>query len=199
MNNPEIIPFLFDYLFNDDIEQLLFSSTPTTECIPASLLALVKKSIRPRLNCFVDEEVPKLSLDDFKSTFRVSRSMYEVLRNRLVPILSQHAMSKRNTTGCRKPLSIDTTLLSVLYYLGGREPLRQIASKFNMSEYSLMRSRERVIAAVLATKKEVIKWPQVCTVCYPVCRLAQMWQQSGTLLFCSCHGIAGFLVDELQI
>ena len=29
--------------------------------------------------------------------------------------------------------------------------------------------------------------------------LAPMWQQSGTLLFCSCHGIAGFLVDELQI
>ena len=26
-----------------------------------------------------------------------------------------------------------------------------------------------------------------------------MWQQSGTLIFCSCHGIAGFLVDELQI
>ena len=30
-------------------------------------------------------------------------------------------------------------------------------------------------------------------------RLAPMWQQTGTLLFCSCHGIAGFLVDELQI
>ena len=30
-------------------------------------------------------------------------------------------------------------------------------------------------------------------------RLAPMWQQSGTLLFCSCHGIAGFLADELQI
>ena len=34
-------------------------------------------------------------------------------------------------------------------------------------------------------------------------RLAPMWQQSGTLLFCmelpDCHGIAGFLVDELQI
>ena len=30
-------------------------------------------------------------------------------------------------------------------------------------------------------------------------RLAPMWQQSGTLLFCSCHGIAGFLVDKLQI
>ena len=26
-----------------------------------------------------------------------------------------------------------------------------------------------------------------------------MWQQSGSLLCCSCHGIAGFLVDELQI
>ena len=32
-----------------------------------------------------------------------------------------------------------------------------------------------------------------------IVRLAPMWQQSGTLLFCSCHGIAGFLVDELQI
>ena len=30
-------------------------------------------------------------------------------------------------------------------------------------------------------------------------RLVPMWQQSGTLIFCSCHGIAGFLVDELQI
>ena len=27
-------------------------------------------------------------------------------------------------------------------------------------------------------------------------RRAPMWQQSGTLQFCSCHGIAGFLVDE---
>ena len=34
---------------------------------------------------------------------------------------------------------------------------------------------------------------------YMVPRLAPMWQQSGTLLFCSCHGIAGFFVDELQI
>ena len=29
--------------------------------------------------------------------------------------------------------------------------------------------------------------------------LALDWRQCGTLLFCSCHGIAGFLVDELQI
>ena len=36
------------------------------------------------------------------------------------------------------------------------------------------------------------------TFMYPP-RLAPMWQQSGTLIFCSCHGIAGFLVDELQI
>ena len=35
--------------------------------------------------------------------------------------------------------------------------------------------------------------------CWDYSRLAPMWQQSGTLLFCSCHGIAGFLVDELQI
>ena len=31
------------------------------------------------------------------------------------------------------------------------------------------------------------------------CRLVPMWQQSGTLLFCSCHGNAAFFVDELQI
>ena len=30
-------------------------------------------------------------------------------------------------------------------------------------------------------------------------RWAPMWQQSGTLQFCSCHGIAGFLVHELEI
>ena len=28
-------------------------------------------------------------------------------------------------------------------------------------------------------------------------RPAPMWQQSGILLFCSCHGIAGLFVDEL--
>ena len=36
-------------------------------------------------------------------------------------------------------------------------------------------------------------------ICYIIIRLAPMWQQSGTLIFCSCHGIAGFLVNELQI
>ena len=30
-------------------------------------------------------------------------------------------------------------------------------------------------------------------------RRVPMWQQSGTLLFGSCHGIARFLVDESQI
>ena len=33
----------------------------------------------------------------------------------------------------------------------------------------------------------------------PYIRRVPMWQQSGTLQFCSCHGIAGFLVDELEI
>ena len=42
-----------------------------------------------------------------------------------------------------------------------------------------------------------VKFKVVDNQCYP--RLAPMLQQSGTLLFCSCHGIAGFLVDELQI
>ena len=37
------------------------------------------------------------------------------------------------------------------------------------------------------------------TIAFTKLRLAPMWQQSGTLLFCSCHAIAGFLVDELQI
>ena len=32
-----------------------------------------------------------------------------------------------------------------------------------------------------------------------ITRRAPMWQQSGTLQFCSCHGIAGFLVHELEI
>ena len=30
-------------------------------------------------------------------------------------------------------------------------------------------------------------------------RQGYLFQQSGNLIFCSCHGIAGFLVDELQI
>ena len=37
------------------------------------------------------------------------------------------------------------------------------------------------------------------TIMSQILKLAPMWQQSGTLPFCSCHGIAGFLVDELQI
>ena len=39
----------------------------------------------------------------------------------------------------------------------------------------------------------------IVTIMSQILKLAPMWQQSGTLLFCSCHGIAGFLVDELQI
>ena len=42
---------------------------------------------------------------------------------------------------------------------------------------------------------QIVKCQSVAT----LARLAPMWQQPGTLLFCSCHGIAGLLVDELQI
>ena len=161
MADAELIPFLFDYFFNDDVEQLLFSNASSTECIPSSLLALVKKSKRPRLNSYVEEEVPRLSVDDFKNVFRISRSMYEVLRKRLHSKLSQHASNKINSNGGRKPITVDTTLLSTMYYLGNQEPLRQIADKFNMSEYSLIKSRERVIAAALTLKNDVIKWPKV--------------------------------------
>ena len=48
-------------------------------------------------------------------------------------------------------------------------------------------------------KKTVAKGNQTLAYCRGIFRLAPMWQQFGTLLFCSCHGIAGFLVDELQI
>ena len=44
------------------------------------------------------------------------------------------------------------------------------------------------------------KMPPICTKkASPHIRRAPMWQQSGTLQFCSCHGIAGFLVHELEI
>ena len=44
-----------------------------------------------------------------------------------------------------------------------------------------------------------VKLTKYCDIDAHLGRLAPMWQQSGTLLFCSCHGIAGFLVNELQI
>ena len=48
-------------------------------------------------------------------------------------------------------------------------------------------------------RKVRIDMQQLSTIIIITSRLAPMWQQSGTLLFCSCHEIAGFLVDELQI
>ena len=42
------------------------------------------------------------------------------------------------------------------------------------------------------------KWPTFL-LSTQVARLAPMSKQSCTLLFGSCHGIAGFLMDELQI
>ena len=73
--------------------------------------------------------------------------------------------------------------------------------KFNAKKCNIMRvSRSRKpLQHFYSLGNEILQEVSDAIYILAYSRLAPMWQQSGTLPFCSCHGIAGFLVDELQI
>ena len=74
----QLIPIVFDFLFADD-DALLTSGTDKVDIKQQGLCLSSMRRDRPRCIGYVEEVIPRYTLDDFRAIFRVGRGMFAEL------------------------------------------------------------------------------------------------------------------------
>lgn len=100
--------------------------------------------------------VPEYSAVEFRRIFRMSYNTFQIIYEYM-----KDCEELVNTgTGGREPVSVEKQLLVTLFYLGNQDTILKIADRFNISESTVISSRNRVInAIVLHLKPKFISWP----------------------------------------
>jgi len=124
-----------DFLFDDD------QSLPLMNILVAGR---TKRDKKPRIEGYVENVLPHYNIDDFRSVFRISRSLFE----ELVCMIGDKVVTKHPRGGGREPMSVEKTILVGLYYMGCQETIRRIADKFNISEYKVLDCRNNFLCAL---------------------------------------------------
>lgn len=111
-----------------------------------------------RVHTFVEATVSLLSMDDFRMHFRMSRSCFERLAQRLART-DEFTVSSGH--GGRSPIPIDKALLISLWTLATPDSYRSISNLFNVPKSSVLLCLHRVChATITSVCKEVICFPQ---------------------------------------
>ncbi|XP_067131312.1 putative nuclease HARBI1 [Centruroides vittatus] len=108
-----------------------------------------------RIRNYITEIVPLYSSSDFKSQFRLSRALFEVLSNLLMPKITNHAV---NTAGRLSLTACDKVQLT-LWLLGNREAYRSVSDRFGVSKSTLYHVVQTTCTALSELAPQFIKWP----------------------------------------
>ncbi|XP_064464331.1 putative nuclease HARBI1 [Ornithodoros turicata] len=106
----------------------------------------------PKIFGYAENIVPTLSLDDFKSHFRLQRSSVE----KLVAMLSRDAHFSMG----RPEIELGKQVLVLLWCLANLECFRSIADRFGMSNSTACRIVHRTAVAVMGHAAAFVTWPQ---------------------------------------
>lgn len=110
-----------------------------------------------RVEGYVDEVVPRYSLDDFRMFFRMSRPTFELIARQVGTFLQEYQVVRSSG---RSPITVETHLMIFLWYVGSLEPLCRIADRFNVTQFSVLNIRKRMCKVFLKhLKLKYIVWP----------------------------------------
>lgn len=107
---------------------------------------------------YYENTIPKYLPDSFKRFFKVSRETIDILCGHL-----SHCdeLLERVAPGGREPIPLEKKLLMTIRYLASQETVLELSDRFGVTEYSLLKCKRDVIAAVnnnLMTR--FITWPE---------------------------------------
>ncbi|XP_074106322.1 uncharacterized protein LOC141532063 isoform X1 [Cotesia typhae] len=112
-----------------------------------------KKEPIPRIKNFVEEVIPAFSDTEFKSHFRVSRSTFDFVREKIEPSLM------RKIPGS-KMISLDKQLFIALWKMVTPDSYRSVCQKFGVSFAVAWWSVRRVTSALVEIASNFITWPE---------------------------------------
>lgn len=111
---------------------------------------------RQKVERYVEGTIPMYYLDDFKRCFRMTRATFEVICENL----GQFQELLPSWTEGRDHVTIEKQLLITLWYIATQDTTHNIADRFNVTESSVVRCRDRVFSVFLThLKQQFIIWP----------------------------------------
>ncbi|KAK0071209.1 hypothetical protein PV326_001543 [Microctonus aethiopoides] len=132
----------------EDTLDISSSSSSSEDELVNIILVLNKKrgklEVRPRIQHYVEETIPRFSDHEFKSHFRNSVSI---------------SISKANSVAGRKPIPNQTQLLLTLWVMTTQDSYRSICDRFNVGKATAIRSVQRVTYALYCLAPRFIQWP----------------------------------------
>ncbi|XP_012521958.3 protein ANTAGONIST OF LIKE HETEROCHROMATIN PROTEIN 1-like [Monomorium pharaonis] len=145
---------LFESLFSKAVE----SSDEEEEQLAEAFLLEAHLRLRGssknavRIEGYVEMTVPRFNAKQFREHYRMLPSTFELLENRLGPILTGNPSNKP----C---IPVRTQLLASLWLLATPDSFRFVGLKHNLAKSSLNASVQRVVAALNDIAGNVIRWP----------------------------------------
>ncbi|KYN06763.1 Putative nuclease HARBI1 [Cyphomyrmex costatus] len=147
-----------EQLFRSIFSETLENSDEEEELVEAFLLEAhlrlrgpLRKAIR--IEGYVEETVPRFNTKQFREHYRMLPSTFELLENRLHPILAGDPINKP----C---IPVRTQLLATLWLLATPDSFRSVGLKHDLAKSSLNVSVQRVVGALNDMAGNVIRWPE---------------------------------------
>lgn len=99
--------------------------------------------------------IPHYLPRQFKRFFRLEPDTFE----NLLQIISGDAIFRKIGSGGRKALSIEKMLLIALTYFSSQRTVNDIGDQFNVTDFTVLKSRQLITKALLSRLQTFIKWP----------------------------------------
>ncbi|KAH7948976.1 hypothetical protein HPB49_003660 [Dermacentor silvarum] len=110
---------------------------------------------RPKIVGFIEDVVRQCSDDEFRRHFRLARPVAE----KLIAEFAASSMCPSSTHGGVPAKSAETHILSFIWYAANKTCMRNVASRFDLSESSVHRILHRVADFLLTLGPSLIKFP----------------------------------------
>ncbi|KAH7970540.1 hypothetical protein HPB49_010006 [Dermacentor silvarum] len=110
---------------------------------------------RPKIVGFIEDVVRQYSDDEFRRHFRLARPVAE----KLIAEFAASSMCPSRTNGGVPAKSAETHILSFIWYAANKTCMRNVASRFDLSESSVHRILHRVAHFLLTLGPSLIKFP----------------------------------------
>ncbi|XP_021355874.1 protein ANTAGONIST OF LIKE HETEROCHROMATIN PROTEIN 1-like [Mizuhopecten yessoensis] len=142
-----------DDLLNDDN---LYALLPLVfGAFPVSYVAAMRaRCDKMKVFGYYEEVVPLYQIDNFKTFFRVERHTFEFLCQQIGEKLQY------NNHGGRISISPEKQLCITLWYMGSQSNIHDIADRFGVTDFSVLRCRDRVCKVFLSRKSQIIRRPR---------------------------------------
>ncbi|KAL3210198.1 hypothetical protein MRX96_037335 [Rhipicephalus microplus] len=142
---------------------------------------------RPKVVGFIEDVVRQYSDHEFRRHFRLARPVAE----KLVAEFAVSTMCPSSTHGRVQAKSAETHVLTFIWYAANKTCMRDVASRFDMSENTVYRVLQRVAQFLMTLGPSVIKFPADLE------NLTSSFEKQGGL--CSDGGFGGFALRQSRV